>query len=601
MKNFLNYYQDELLFLREKGGVFAKKHPEIANKLDIKKGESSDPHTERIIESVAFMSAKLNQKIDDNSQHVAFYLLSALYPNLINVFPSCSIAEFNPSNKIQISDSLLIPKNTSVFANSKSGNDCIFKTVYPLNIYPIKINSVEILKSNQKIVGSDGWGIEIKISTISTPIENLSINDLMFHINSDIIDDSLIIYESIFSNPTRKLFLKIDNFYIQIDTKNIIPCGFEDSESVCPVTKYSNNSFQLFQEMIHFKRKFMFFRITNLDKIINDSGIKNISEFSIFIDINFNDERLIHIINNNSIIINATPIVNLFSITSDPFRFDSTKTKYLLLADQLKDKYLEIHSISEIHMIDSETKDDFIVQPYFSLAVDSDNNVLHDTFWTSSKESADIRSLKGFDTYLSFIDTKMNPKNIYSNVVYATTLCTNRFETRDIPVFSQLDIDGIETAGYIGKLLHKPTEPVQFVENSSSLWELISQLSSTHISIAKAENLILTIKNLVKLFSAGLNSKIDEMLGGIKSVNTKKIVKRFGSEAWRGFVEGIEISIKIKNEEKNFFNYFFASILNQYLSSCVSINSFIEVILISDSSGKILARFNPTSGKKDLI
>lgn len=63
MKNFLNYYHDELLSLREKGGIFAKKHPNIAEKLDIKNGESSDPQTERIIESVAFMAAKLHQKL----------------------------------------------------------------------------------------------------------------------------------------------------------------------------------------------------------------------------------------------------------------------------------------------------------------------------------------------------------------------------------------------------------------------------------------------------------------------------------------------------------------------------------------------------------
>lgn len=601
MKNFLNYYQDELLFLREKGGVFAKEHTEIANKLDIKNGESSDPHTERIIESVAFMSAKLNKKIDDNSQSVAFYLLSALYPNLINVFPPCSIAKFESSNGIQISDNVRIPKNTSVFANSKSGIDCVFKTIYPLTIYPIKIDSVGLLKTNQKIGGTDGWCIDIKISTNSLPVENLSISDLMFHINSEIIEDSLMIYESIFSNPNRNIFLKIDNRYISIDSENIIPCGFEDEDSVCPVPKYSNNSFQLFQEMLHFKRKFMFFRILNLNKIINESGIKDISEISILIDINFRDERLTHIVKNDSIIINATPIVNLFSITSDPFRFDGTKTKYLLVADQMKDRSLEIHSISEIHMIDSETKDDHIVQPYFSLAVDSDTNVIHDVFWTHSKESADIRNLEGFDTYISFVDTKMNPKNVYSDIVYATTLCTNRFESRDIPVFSKLHVEGIETAGYIGKLLNKTTKPIPFVESSSSLWNLISQLSSTHISLANEGNLFSTIASLVKLFSAGINLKVEEMLGGIKSISTKKVVKRFGADAWRGFVEGVEISIHIKDDQNTFFSYFFSSILNQYLSACVSINSFVELILVSDSSGKILSRFNPTSGRKDFI
>ena len=169
MKNFLNYYHDELLFLRQKGGEFAKSHPEIAGRLDIKNGESTDPQTERIIESVAFMSAKLSQKIDDNAQNIAFHLLSALYPNLINVFPPCSIVKFESDDSISILDHVTVNRGTNLYVKSKSGTECQFKTLYPVTIYPISISGINLLKVAKKLGGDDGWCLEIKIKTDSVP------------------------------------------------------------------------------------------------------------------------------------------------------------------------------------------------------------------------------------------------------------------------------------------------------------------------------------------------------------------------------------------------------------------------------------------------
>ena len=600
MKTFLKYYQNELLSLREKGGEFAKQHPKIASKLDIKDGESTDPYTERLIESVAFMSAKLAQRIDDNAQNIAFHLLSALYPNLINVFPPCSIARFESEDNVSVSSPIKINKGTNLFVKSKNGAECQFRTLYPLVIYPISISQISFLKVSKQIGGDDGWCLELKIKTNSVPIEQLQIDDLLFYINSDITENALMLYESIFSNPKRTVFVDIKNQRFNLDLKNIFPCGFSPDETVCPVSPYSTNCFQLFQEILHFKKKFMFFRIMNLGKLLAETGIKNIDELSLIIDVTISDEHLFQVVNNDFIILNATPIVNLFPITSDPFRFDGTQPKYLLLADQARDKTLEIHSISELHIINNETKEVEIIQPYFSLTVDSDTNVVHDLYWLYSKESSEIRNLKGYDVYISLVDTKMNPHNIYADVVYAKTLCTNRNDTSGIPVLSRFYVDSLETAGYHATLLHKTTEPVSLIEGTTTLWNLISQLSSTHLSIANAQNLLCSIRKIAEIFSAGNERKVCELFDGIKSINIEDAVQRFGTDAWRGFVKGKNITIET-DEENSAFTYLICAVINEYLSDIVSINSFIKTHMISAPSKQLLASWLPTSGRKDII
>ncbi len=442
--------------------------------------------------------------------------------------------------------------------------------------------------------------MEINIVTKSVPIELLAINDLLFYINLDIIEDSINVYESIFSDPNRNVFLKINEKYIKIENSNVIPCGFQEEETVSPVPDYATNSFQLFQELLHFKQKFMFFRIIGIDDLIKNSGISNIYEFSILIDVNVRNERLLEIINNESILLNAVPIVNLFPITSDPFRFDGTKTKYLLLADQSKDKSIEIHSISEIHTINTQTQKDHLIQPYFSLSIDSDTNILHDLYWIFSKEPSILRNLDGFDTYISIIDTKMNPYKAYTDVVYAKILCTNRFKTRDIPLFSKMYIDNSESGGYLAKLITKLTKPINLSQENSNLWNLIQQLTTNHISLATINNIINPLKSFLNMLAVDSKLKSEELFNGIEKIISKETVRRFGKDAWRGFVKGIETTFEV-NEKYNQFNYLFACILNQHLSDIISIDSFIELKITDFQTHETKAYWLPTSGKQNLI
>jgi type VI secretion system protein ImpG len=327
--------------------------------------------------------------------------------------------------------------------------------------------------------------------------------------------------------------------------------------------------------------------------------LTGVTEMSIYVGINIYSSRLHQIVTPSSIIINALPIVNLFPVTSDPFRFDGTKTKYLLLADQSRDSSMEIHSVLDVHMIDSITKDDMIVQPYFALSVDSDTNIAHSVFWVSSKDSASTRNLDGHDTYISLIDTKMDPFKVYNSVVYAKTLCTNRVATRDIPAHSKMTVEAVETAGHNAELLYNMSPPVSPIDGTTALWELVSQLSSSHISMGYASNMLPRIRKLIDIFwtqPSGMGP-----LDNIVDIKVSDVVRRFGKDAWRGFVKGQEITVSTNEPNGAPLSYFCCCILNRYFSSIVSLNSFVQLKLVSSSSGKTIATWPATSGSSELL
>jgi type VI secretion system protein ImpG len=578
MKDLLRYYQDELLFLRKKGGSFSRLYPEIAASIDIKDGQSTDPHTERIIEAVAFMAARLHQRIDDNDEYLAFHILNAICPNLVNFFPPCSIVSFTAKSGEQPDHSLHIPRRTKLSFTGKNGSIYYFSTLNPIDVYPITITGVFLERATLKI----------DFMSKTVPIEKMEISKILLHINSNIIDDAMIIYEALFANRGNVL-LKTDNRTMTIQMNAV---GFGDDDTACPVSKYSSNVFQLFQELLHFRQKFMFFELSELDF----SSEKDVLEFSILIPVTVSQSRLLQIIKNNSFLLNCVPVANLFPFTSDPFRFTGERNKYLLLADQLHDTDMEIHSITNVHSIDSQTSEDRIIQPYFSLSIDSDTNILHQLFWLHTKESSEIRGLPGHDIYLSLVDTNLNYHRVYDDVVYAKLMCSNRLSARDVPVLSKLDVNNLETGGIFGKLIYKMTSPVDVPNN---LWALVSELASLQMPLSK--NIIGSLKQIIKLLSGDNIVKANELLGQISSVSVFETVKRIGKDAWRGFAKGIEFDLYTKQQEQTHIAFLLSCFINEYISSCVSLNSFVHLKLFSEKTNAKIAEWLPTSGRKSLI
>ena len=54
----LDFYNRELLYIRELGGEFAREFPKIAGRLGLDEFECADPYVERLLEGFAFLAAR---------------------------------------------------------------------------------------------------------------------------------------------------------------------------------------------------------------------------------------------------------------------------------------------------------------------------------------------------------------------------------------------------------------------------------------------------------------------------------------------------------------------------------------------------------------
>lgn len=77
-ETLLPYYQRELSFLRREGADFAQQYPQIARRLDVAGDTVTDPDVERLIESVAFLTARIQHVIDQEFPIIPTAMLDIL-------------------------------------------------------------------------------------------------------------------------------------------------------------------------------------------------------------------------------------------------------------------------------------------------------------------------------------------------------------------------------------------------------------------------------------------------------------------------------------------------------------------------------------------
>ena len=88
----LDYYNRELAYVREQGAEFAEQFPKVAARLGMRGMEVADPYVERLLEGFAFMSARIQLKMDAEFPRFSQRLLDLVYPGYLAPTPAMAPA-----------------------------------------------------------------------------------------------------------------------------------------------------------------------------------------------------------------------------------------------------------------------------------------------------------------------------------------------------------------------------------------------------------------------------------------------------------------------------------------------------------------------------
>ncbi|MDB5849617.1 MAG: vasA, partial [Rhodoferax sp.] len=140
--HLLNYYNQELVYMRELSGEFAQLHPKIARRLGMQGIEVADPYVERLIEAFCFMSARMRIKLDAEFPKFTQRLLEVTYPNYVSPTPSMAVVQLHPSVKEgDFSNGFEVPRGSAFFSKVPEGEEtaCEFRSGQDVTLWPVQI------------------------------------------------------------------------------------------------------------------------------------------------------------------------------------------------------------------------------------------------------------------------------------------------------------------------------------------------------------------------------------------------------------------------------------------------------------------------------
>jgi type VI secretion system protein ImpG len=608
-EDFLRYYFDELTYLREAGRGFARQHTKIAQRLEIHEGESADPHVQRLIESFAFLTARLQRQMNSEFPELSTALLGTLYPQLVQPLPATGIACFDMGSKIKgHTEKFKIPRHTPLFAQDPNGLTCRFRTCYDTMLWPVTVEQAVLEPIEQHGIRSGRLALRINLRAHRRELlqDRDFLPSLRFFLDGH-PDLTGTLYEMLFGH-TAEIFVAwgtASDLYrsrskVRLGPDALKEVGFGDEEDVLPYPPNALPAYRLVQEYFNLPRKFMFFDVEGLAKRLQIEDKTGSDADSLDLLFVFNDiPRPEPTIQAGNFRLGSTPIINLFQKTSEPIRVDHLSTEYRLIGDLRRESTTEIHSVFGVTASSNPAEPSTQYQPFYSFRHRSGAKEPK-AFWIARRVRADGESLRHTDTYLSFVDLDFKPAQPSDRTVFAQTLCTNRLLATHLSDRAELNIENTTPVLRI-YCLGRPTAPIYPPMGGSSLWRLISSLSLNAVSLSQQEG-VEVLRETLRLYSFAHSAATEQELEGICQMQVRKVMRHFGTDSWRGFRRGTEFTFTFDPMKfKGGSALLMAAVLRRFLSLYGSVNTFTQVVARRAPSELEWKRWAPLAGAQEVV
>ena len=597
--DILNYYERELTFIREMGAEFAKKYPKIAGRLLLEPDKCEDPHTERLIEAVAFLSGRVHKKIDDDFPEITESLLQILYPHYISPIPSMSVVTFEPVSQTIPPGGFLIDRDTMLYSKPVHGVPCQFTTKYPVTLWPVEVVSAG-LADPRKPIRNAQQAIVIRLKSLNgLAFPQLGMERLRFFLHGS-GQHVFHLHELLFNNVCHLECVSVNHEgrmeELPLRPGDILPVGFNKDEALIPCLQRSFPGYLLLFEHFCFPEKFLFFDLNGLERV-RRSGFGDTMEIWIYLDRGAKPNLLV---NRETFRLNAAPIVNLFTRIAEPIRVSGEKTEYLVIPDIRRPEATEVFSVDRVVSTSASSELEKEYKPFYSVRHYLDDSAGHgkEAFWHSKRSPSGRKGDNGTNLFLSFADMDFRPADPGVEVVTVHVTSTNRDLPSRISFNDPAGDFETETAAPVSSIncLIKPTPTRRPSLGGGLQWRLISHLSLNYLSLVDGGEVAL--REILKLYDFDNSPATRQQINGIVSLKSEYVTKRIG----HSFCRGVQVTVTF--DEEKFVGtglFLFATVLEHFLGQYVSVNSFSQLIAHTIQRKERLKIWPPRNGNRILL
>ncbi|MFT4840648.1 MAG: type VI secretion system protein ImpG [Planctomycetota bacterium] len=606
--DLLPYYDRELAFLKNMGAEFSSAYPKIAGRLRLSKDSVDDPHVARLIQSIAFLNARTRKKLDDDFPELAQAILGVISPHHLAPVPSMAVVQFECSPDMTTSYPVLA--GTALETDLAYGAVCRFTTAYDVTTWPVRIDQAALLgapfqapKLSQASRASAVLRLRVVASEDQCPVGALGIDQLRFHLCGQpstvqqlyelLLDDVLCVAIADSSK---------DKNPIVLGPECLQPVGFGGDETLLPRNGRSQPGALLLTEYFVFPDKFHFVDLVGLPKV--EPG-----RFAEGMEIYVYTQRradLEQSVDADTFQLGCTPVVNLYSKRADPIELTGMKSEYHVVPDSRNPDAHEIYSITAVAALSRDgARREYA--PFYGFRHPMDGEA-RESFWHAQRRDApvgrDERDV-GSEMHISLVDIEASPSVPDEWILATEVMCLNRNRPSLLPFgggeprlrFSEGG-GGIEAISCLTPF----TDTLRQSRGRGALWRLVSQLSLNHLSISGGEEGADALRELLRVNDLVDSAVTRNIIASVCSVSSRPTMIRIREQGVLGLCRGTEIRVELDEERLQSSGvYQFAVVLDRFLASYASVNSFVQLVTVSRKADGVERRWPARSGTRELV
>jgi len=622
-RNFLKAYNTELSHIRQMAGEFAKEYPKIAGRLALDKDAKEicpDPFVERLLEGFAYLTARVQVKLDAEFPRLTQSILETTYPQYVAPVPSMAVIRFAPDYKNKaLATGFPIPRGTTIRTAPVKGDrtNCTYRTAHDITLWPVQLAETHyldrsILSLELPREASPAAAVQMVFKTTA----DLSFNEtdldaLTFFLRgADSLPATLM--EHLFAHTIGVWARDPDDKesgWHRLPAGCLEPVGLANNESLIPPDARTFEGYRLLMEYFAFPQRFRFFRIKGLRDAVRSCRS---SRLELAIGLSMADPKLAPRVNPSMFDLFCTPVVNLFEKRTDRINMTKRFSEYHLVVDRSRPLDYEIFSIESVTGYGTRSGEE---QQFYPFYLSGDINAGHSAYFTVHRKERTLTekerrygrlsSYHGSEAFISLVDANSAPYSSDLQQLGIAALCTNRhlpirMSQGDRAADFLLEINGpVEAA----QCISGPTTPRGSFAIGEIAWRLISHLSLNYFSLVDSSSGdgAAAMRELLGLYTDPNDRSAQLQIQGLHSVECTPILRRVPSVGMITFARGIEV--KVLFDEDAFTGtgiFILGMVLDQFFSKHAAINSFTETVICSKQRGEII-RWPARTGRKQIL
>ncbi len=567
------YYREEYAYLLDAGREFAERYPELARMLRLDDARAVDPNVERLLEGVAFLTARITRRLEEYFPELVEGLVELLWPVATRVMPPACMVQLRPSGALP-PEGVVVPPGARVGPSSPpQGLECSFRTSSEVWLSPVSLKDVGLSEAGE------GMRVVLQLaSPTGADPATLAARGLRLHFAGEGMVPYQLYQLLLGLGPWRGLkAVEVTargawgEQSVVLGPEVISPVGLEKGSLMLPARG------QLWLLGMAAEYFVLPERFLGMDLRLPQLGQGLVEELKV--GLVFGEQWPAGLRPGvENFRLGCTPAVNLMEMDAEPIRLDHTRTYYRLVPELTRVDGYQVYSVEEVVGVGVGSGRRITYRPLMSAGnpLGQGPQQLQGHYYVLRRMPA---PWGGIDYYLAFTSPsgeEMPEEQVVSVHIQATNgAAAAGLGAGEIDTALEGVPDGVEVAN-----LAQPSPPVFPPLEGVGLWRWLGLMSMNIMGVASAEGLKRVLR-LVEGRGEGANLKhIDSIL----ELELAPARRRMEGAVARG------VRVRMVLDEQAFASpgqmLVFARVVGAVMMAHAAINTFVEIEVVGSPSGR---------------